>query len=77
MFLIQRLKIIVHVSRVGLENANNNYYDDFNFWVFFFCFLFLVFFLFENDFNLHVLESYTLIQYDHAGEHSNKTMRQN
>lgn len=56
MFLIQRLKIIVHVSRVGQENANNNYYDDFNFWFFF---LFVGFCLFENDFNLRMLESYT------------------
>lgn len=44
--------------------------------VLFFC-LFVCFFLFENDFNLRMLESYTLIENDHAGEHSNKTMRQN
>ena len=56
MFLIQRLKIIVHVSRVGQENANSNYYDDFNFWFFF---LFVGFCLFENDFNLRMLESCT------------------
>ena len=44
---------------------------------FFFVCLFVCFFLFENDFNLRMLESYTLIENDHAGEHSNKTMRQN
>jgi len=43
----------------------------------FFVCLFVCFFLFENDFNLRMLESYTLIENDHAGEHSNKTMRQN
>ena len=34
-----------------------------------FFFLFVCFFLFENDFNLRMLESYTLIENDHAGEH--------
>ena len=46
------------------------------FGVFFVCLL-VCFFLFENDFNLRMLKSYTLIENDHAGEHSNKTMRQN
>ena len=44
---------------------------------FFVCLFVCLFFLFENDFNLRMLKSYTLIENDHAGEHSNKTMRQN
>ena len=45
--------------------------------IFVFFFLFVGFCLFENDFNLRMLESYTLIENDHADEHSNKTLRQN
>ena len=37
MFLMQRLKIIFHVSRVGPEDTNDNY-DDVNFFFFFFFF---------------------------------------